>query len=94
MGEVGTELDHNWRRQNIETIKQGLQQMVSAAGYIEKATNYQGDSSQKLSTAIKVTTQVNEQLADGAISGRKTRRRAQRECRDRTQRIYENHSCL
>jgi hypothetical protein len=68
MGEVGTELDHNWRRQNIETIKQGLQQMVGAAGYIEKATNYQGDSSQKLSTAIKVTTQVNEQLADGAIS--------------------------
>ncbi len=68
MGEVGTELDQNWRRQNIETIKQGLQQMVGAAGYIEKATNYQGDSSQKLSTAIKVTTQVNEQLADGAIS--------------------------
>ena len=68
LGEVGTELDQNWRRQNIETIKQGLQQVISAANYIEKATHYQSDSGQKLSTAIKVTTQVNEQLADGAIS--------------------------
>ncbi|HEY3992831.1 MAG TPA: cache domain-containing protein [Ktedonobacteraceae bacterium] len=68
LGEVGTELENNWRRQNIETIKQGLQHVVSAANYIEKATYYQGDSSQKLATAIKVTTQVNEQLADGAIS--------------------------
>lgn len=68
LGEVGMELERNWRRQNIETIKQGLQQVITAANYIEKATHYQGDSSQKLSTAIKVTTQVNEQLADGAIS--------------------------
>jgi methyl-accepting chemotaxis protein len=68
LGEIGVELERNWYRQNIETIKQGLQQVISAANYIEKATHYQGDSSQKLSTAIKVTTQVNEQLADGAIS--------------------------
>ena len=68
LGEVGTELENNWRRQNIETIKQGLQHMITAANYIEKATHYQGDSSQKLATAVKVTTQVNEQLADGAIS--------------------------
>lgn len=68
LGEVGAELERNWRRQNIETIKQGLQHMITAANYIEKATSYQGDSNQKLATAIKVTTQVNEQLADGAIS--------------------------
>ncbi len=68
LGEVGTELENNWRRQNIETIKQGLQHVITAANYIEKATHYQGDSSQKLATAVKVTTQVNEQLADGAIS--------------------------
>lgn len=68
LGEIGVELENNWYRQNIETIKQGLQHVISAANYIEKATHYQGDSSQKLSTAIKVTTQVNEQLADGAIS--------------------------
>lgn len=68
LGEIGVELENNWYRQNIEIIKQGLQHVISAANYIEKATHYQGDSSQKLSTAIKVTTQVNEQLADGAIS--------------------------
>ncbi|HEX7733550.1 MAG TPA: cache domain-containing protein [Ktedonobacteraceae bacterium] len=68
LGEVGMELEGNWRRQNMETIKQGLQHVITAANYIEKATHYQGDSSQKLATAIKVTTQVNEQLADGAIS--------------------------
>lgn len=72
LGEVGVELERNWYRQNIETIKQGLQQVISASNYIEKATHYQGDSSQKLSTAIKVTTQVNEQLADGAISATET----------------------
>jgi methyl-accepting chemotaxis protein len=68
LGELGMDLERNWNRQNIEVVRQGLQQVISAANYIEKATNYQGDSGQKLSTAIKVTTQVNEQLADGAIS--------------------------
>ncbi len=68
LGELGMDLERSWNRQNIETVRQGLQQVISAASYIEKATNYQGDSGQKLSTAIKVTTQVNEQLADGAIS--------------------------
>lgn len=68
MSEIGMELERNWRKQDIETIKQGLQQVIGAGNYIEKATHYQGDSSQKLSTAIKVTSQVNEQLADGAIS--------------------------
>lgn len=68
LGDLGMDLERSWHRQNIETVRQGLQQVISAANYIEKATNYQGDSGQKLSTAIKVTTQVNEQLADGAIS--------------------------
>ena len=72
LGEVGTEMERHWQRQNLETIKQGLQQVITAANYIEKATHYQGDSSQKLATAIKVTTQVNEQLADGAISATET----------------------
>ncbi len=68
LGELGMDLERSWHHQNIEVVRQGLQQVISAASYIEKATNYQGDSGQKLSTAIKVTTQVNEQLADGAIS--------------------------
>jgi hypothetical protein len=42
--------------------------MIVAAQYIEKAAHYQTASNQKLATAIKVTNQVNEQLAEGAIS--------------------------
>jgi methyl-accepting chemotaxis protein len=42
--------------------------MIGAAQYIEKSVRYQTSSNQKLSTAIKVTTQVNEQLAEGASS--------------------------
>lgn len=66
--EAGTEIERNWHKQDFEQTRQGLQQLLSAADYIGRATNFQGDSSQKLATAIKVTTQVNEQLADGAIS--------------------------
>ncbi len=68
LGEVGGELERNWQRQNIDTIKQGLQHVIRAASYIEKASNFQSESSQKLATAIKVTAQVNEQLAEGALS--------------------------
>ncbi|HEY0752661.1 MAG TPA: hypothetical protein VGD98_01680 [Ktedonobacteraceae bacterium] len=71
LGEVGIELQQSWHRQNIETVRQGLQHLITAANYIEQASGYQGDSSQKLGTAIKVTTQVNEQLADGAVSATK-----------------------
>jgi hypothetical protein len=66
LSEIGTDLQQNFKRQNGETVKQSLQQMISAGNYIEKATQYQGDSGQKLATAIRVTTQVNEQLAESA----------------------------
>jgi methyl-accepting chemotaxis protein len=82
LGEVGIKLENNWRHQNIETIKQGLQHMIAAAGYIEKAAHYQGDSSQKLATAIKVTTQVNEQLADSAIFATESASRLERVVND------------
>jgi len=42
--------------------------MIGAASSIEKSIHSQTSSNQKLSTAIKVTTQVNEQLAEGATS--------------------------
>jgi small-conductance mechanosensitive channel len=42
--------------------------MIQAAQYLEKAAHYQTASNQKLATAIKVTTQVNEQLASDSIS--------------------------
>jgi hypothetical protein len=68
MGEIGVELKDGWRRQDIETIRRRLQEVIDVAQYIEKAADYQTDSSQKLTTAIKVTSQVNDQLADGSIS--------------------------
>ncbi len=66
--EVGVDLIRNWHSRDPVAIRQILGQMVGAAQYIEKSVHYQTSSNQKLSTAIKVTTQVNEQLADGASS--------------------------
>ena len=42
--------------------------MTRTAQYIENAANFQSTSNQKLATALKVTTQVTEQLATGASS--------------------------
>lgn len=68
LSEIGMELMQTWDQQNRESVRQALGQMISAAQYIEKAVEYQTVSNQKLATAIKVTTQVNEQLAEGATS--------------------------
>ncbi len=68
LSDMGQGLMQNWAYQNVESMRQVVGQMISAAQYIEKAAHYQTTSNQKLATAIKVTTQVNEQLADGAIS--------------------------
>ena len=57
----------NWGYHNVESMRQVLGQMISVALYIEKAAHSQTTNNQKLAIAIKVTTQVNEQLADGAI---------------------------
>ncbi len=48
--------------------KQIVAQIKDAAQYIERAVDYQNTSNQKMSTAIKVTTQVTEQLVSGATS--------------------------
>jgi hypothetical protein len=66
--EVGIDLMQNWNSLDPATIRQILSQIIGAAQYIEKSVRYQTSSNQKLSTAIKVTTQVNEQLAEGASS--------------------------
>jgi len=68
LGEVGTRLKRNGHQPNSETISQSLHEVINAAQYIEEATHYQTDGSQKLITAINVTSQVNEQLANGSIS--------------------------
>jgi hypothetical protein len=66
LGEIGIELRRNWQRQDIKAIKRSLQDIISAANYIEKAAHYQTDNSQMLTTAIKVTLQVNEQLTNSS----------------------------
>jgi hypothetical protein len=66
--DMGQGLMQNWGSINEESMRRLVSQMISSAQYIEKAVHYQTTSNQKLATAIKVTTQVNEQLAEGAIS--------------------------
>ena len=66
--EVGVDLIQNWHELDPAEIRQTLGQMVGAAHYIERSVYFQASSNQKLSTAIQVTTQVNEQLAEGASS--------------------------
>ena len=66
--DMGQGLMQNWDYFDEEAMRQIVSQMISSAEYIEKAAHYQTTSNHKLATAIKVTTQVNEQLAEGAIS--------------------------
>ncbi len=65
---IGTELAHNWYTVNTQVALQHLERAITAAQYIEQAAQYQGTSNQKLATALKVATQVTEQLAAGATS--------------------------
>ena len=68
MNEIGRELVQGWHQFDAETIKRPLGEMIGAARYIAEAARYQQDSNKKLGTAIKVTTQVSEQLAVSATS--------------------------
>lgn len=53
---------------NPEQIERALEHVLKVTNYIENATEYQDNSNQKLSTALKVATQVTEQLHMGATS--------------------------
>ncbi len=66
--EMSTELSQYWYQLDAQTAKGALEQMIKTAHYIENAARYQSSSNQKLSTAIKVTTEVTEQLVTGATS--------------------------
>ena len=68
LADMGEALIQNWDYHNAQSMRRVVSQMIQAAQYIEKAVHYQTASNQKLATAIKVTTQVNEQLASDAIS--------------------------
>lgn len=66
--ETGIELMQ--RRQQVDPAftKKALEHIITASRYIEDASQHQTTSIQKLSTALKVATQVSEQLATGATS--------------------------
>ena len=66
--EVATELAEHWRQSDARRIEQALQRILAATHYLENATGYQQASNQKLATALKVATQVTEQLHMGATS--------------------------
>ncbi len=68
LGEIGAELAQRWHQLDVNSAKAALGQLMNIAEYIEKAAQYQSESNQQLATAIKVTTQVSEQLATGATS--------------------------
>ncbi|QBD82327.1 methyl-accepting chemotaxis protein [Ktedonosporobacter rubrisoli] len=66
--ETVTALLTHWNQLDAETARQALERIIAATQYIDQASRYQEASNNKLSTALNVATQVNEQLATGATS--------------------------
>jgi hypothetical protein len=69
MSETSKQLLEQLKQTNApSSIKQKLNEMLGIALYIEKASHYQESSNKSLATALRVTTQVTDQLASGAAS--------------------------
>ncbi|GER92203.1 hypothetical protein KDW_63650 [Dictyobacter vulcani] len=68
LDEVGTELLRNWEHLDSNQAQQRLMEILAAAQYIEKVAVHQEKSNQSLSTAIRIATQVTDQLIEGATS--------------------------
>lgn len=68
LNQVSTELANHWGQVDVQTARLALERMIKAAQYIEDATEFQNTSNEKLSTALKVATQVTEQLVSGTTS--------------------------
>jgi methyl-accepting chemotaxis protein len=49
-------------------VKLAVKDLLEGATYIKQATKYQDDTNEKLAAAIRVTTQVTDQLTVGAKS--------------------------
>ncbi len=64
--QTGHVLGQQWAELPPEEIARAVAVMVKLARYIEEASHQQLESSDRLSTAIKVTNQVSDQLASGA----------------------------
>jgi hypothetical protein len=68
LDEIGKDLAQNLERFDSRRMRQRLEEIIAAANYIEKAAVHQERSSKSLSTAVRVITQVTEQLVSGATS--------------------------
>ncbi len=66
--QLATDVSQNWRQANAQQVEELLKRFMKIIRYIEEATNFQDASNQKLSTALKVATQVTDQLQKGATS--------------------------
>lgn len=68
LNEIGSGLLLDWQRLDAARVRQSLMEIIAAARYIEEASVYQDESDKNLAAAIRVTTQVSEQLFSGAAS--------------------------
>ncbi|HLI87963.1 MAG TPA: cache domain-containing protein [Ktedonobacteraceae bacterium] len=68
LNETGQDLVSHWERLDAFNKQRYLNDILTAASYLEKATTHQERSSKNLSTAIRVTNQVTDQLLSGATS--------------------------
>jgi methyl-accepting chemotaxis protein len=68
LNKIGENLLLNWGRLDGAQTKQGLDDIIAAARYIEKAAEHQKKSCNGLADAIQVTAQVTDQLVSGATS--------------------------
>jgi methyl-accepting chemotaxis protein len=68
LDEIGSHMLQQAKNKEIQDNKQIVASIISVARYIERAANYQQKSCQSLATAIRVTSQVSEQLLMSANS--------------------------
>jgi len=66
--EMSANLLWYWNMTDVEARQQALEQITTGMSHIEQAVRSQKKVSQNLAIALKVTTQVTEQLAVGAVS--------------------------
>lgn len=68
LGKIITTLRSRWNHIDAQQLERALGYIAMTVQYIEKASQYQSASNQKLASALKVATQVTEQLVDGTTS--------------------------
>jgi methyl-accepting chemotaxis protein len=68
LGKVAHEMTQRWGYLEANEAHKALEKITTAASYIERASHYQTVSNDKLATALKVATQVTEQLVAGTTS--------------------------